>query len=171
MSEELKENLTQEEQETNGLMNLIPEQAKIICGRSKDKVDYYYLYPLSIRDFKKLEGLIQKLIKLFMENFHGKTQKITNSLLNDLLPELLELMAISSYTPEEEPKLEEIKERAKLFEKSMTFPQVTKAIEVIITLNKFDDILKNLTNLIQKNSRLSGVVKPGQITGGQHLKR
>lgn len=169
MAENVEEQaVTQEVSEKDDLMNLIPEERKIMVGRTKDGVEYYYLYPLSIKDFKKVEELVQKLIKIFMKGMGKSNVSMSNNLIYDFLPDLLHLMAISSFEPSEDVTKDEINKRIDIFESRMTFPQIENAVSAIFNLNKFDDILKNLTKLFQKS-------QPGaaetNITGGQRLKR
>lgn len=170
MAENVEEKDLQQEEivEKDDLMNLIPEERKIMAGRTKDSVEYYYLYPLSIKDFKKVEELVQKLIKIFMKTMGKSNVNMSNNLIYDFLPDLLQLMAISSFEPSEDVTKDEINERIDKFESNMTFPQIENAISNIFTLNQFDDILKNLTKLFQKSQ--TGTAETN-ITGGQRLKR
>lgn len=152
------------------LRNLVPEDRTIKVGRTKENFKEYKMYPLCIKDFRKLENVMQKFFKIIFSAVGQTSIKNTKNIMNDFLPELLDMMAVSSFSPDEEVKQNEIRERSEYFENNMTVPQIGYAVKCVMELNKFEDMLKNLTALLQQNSQK--VVGQNQtITGAPRLNR
>ena len=150
------------------LDGLIPEATKIKIGRTEESAQIYTLYPLAIKEIKRLDKVVASFWQLLMGMMQGKAD-MKQGLTYEFLPEITELIAVSSFEPGAEVTNDSIKERSEYIENNTILPQIEAAFKVIMKLNNFEDMLKNLQTLLQKQSQsVAAMKKP--ISGAPHLK-
>jgi hypothetical protein len=104
-------------------------------------------------------------MKQVISAFRGEAVP-TNNLFNEFLPELMDFLAVSSFNPNEQIDSERIDKRKQYLMNNMTLPQLQHAIEEMLKLNSFDDMLKKMMALLPSQTKI--VQKP---TGVAPLKR
>lgn len=128
---------------------LIPQENKIIFGKTKNSVKEYFMYPFALRDLSKVSKMIGNIgSQLFKNEGKFKLSEAIDSLISNNLGDLTEIVAMATFQPDESPSKEQLSKRGDEILNAATLKQTVRAINLLFEINDVSFILKNVTKMM-----------------------
>jgi len=133
---------------------LIPQEHKIIFGKTKNSVREYFMYPFALKDLSKVSKMIGRIgSQLFKEEGKFKLSDAIDSFITNNLGDLTEIVAMATFEPDENPSKEQLEKRGEEILNAATLKQSVRAINLLFEINDVSFILKNVTKMMGSITR------------------